>query len=387
MGAHRYAGREVSVMPGIHGATLMYQAAVLTGLCDAALTSKIYSALAEMADPENIHLRDERLVPKRRMGREIWPERPDARLNVFLHHEGILAFNYLERQHSGTVSDALELAITFSGLDRMARERNDTRAAFYGRMGRAWVRHLDKCSGGYFVRVLENGSLVENDDPTLISSTYGQRKHPLPLPPHTLAHPTQPTPLSLHGVSLLPGTRSRGSHLPHTPLPPCPRSAGFMEGSALSWSFYTPHDLAGVLAVLGPGPILQRMDELFGATTPPQTDVPDASGFIGHYVHGNEPTHHLIFWYQLLGKPDEMERLVRRAFDLYTTSADGLCGNDDAGQLSAWYVMVRLGLFPVDPLSPRLLRLRLRDRALRARTFQVWPDEMRDELRWLRTSP
>jgi len=74
------------------------------------------------------------------------------------------------------------------------------------------------------------------------------------------------------------------------------------------------------------------------------------SGFFGQYVHGNEPSHHVPYLFRLAGKPELTEYWVRRIMDeMYTTDADGLCGNEDFGQMSAWYVFSALGFYPVNP--------------------------------------
>ena len=77
---------------------------------------------------------------------------------------------------------------------------------------------------------------------------------------------------------------------------------------------------------------------------------PDISGLIGQYAHGNEPSHHVLYMYNYVGQPRKTQRRVRQVMDeLYTDQPAGLCGNEDVGQMSAWYIMSALGLYQVEP--------------------------------------
>ena len=78
----------------------------------------------------------------------------------------------------------------------------------------------------------------------------------------------------------------------------------------------------------------------------------DVTGLIGQYAHGNEPSHHVTYLYALAGRPERTQELVREIFDTqYKNKPDGLCGNDDCGQMSAWYMLSAMGFYPVDPVS------------------------------------
>ena len=82
------------------------------------------------------------------------------------------------------------------------------------------------------------------------------------------------------------------------------------------------------------------------------TTQADVTGLIGQYAHGNEPSHHVTYLYALAGKPWRTQELVREIFDTqYRPEPDGLCGNDDCGQMSAWYMFSAMGFYPVDPVS------------------------------------
>ena len=155
------------------------------------------------------------------------------------------------------------------------------------------------------------------------------------------------------------------------------------KGSALQWLFHVQHDFDGLLELLARPLLTSRLKLLFTLTNL-TTDVPDATGLIGSYAHGNEPSHHAIFWWFRLGQPATAYELLERAVRFYTDEDTGLIGNDDAGALSAWLICTALGAFPVDPTSATWLtfRPRVRDAAFRpprcgacrARAPDAWPD-------------
>ena len=92
------------------------------------------------------------------------------------------------------------------------------------------------------------------------------------------------------------------------------------------------------------------MDSLF--TVELRTQLADVTGLIGNYAHGNEPSHHVTYLYTLAGKPERTQELIRQIFDTqYRPAPDGLCGNDDCGQMSAWYMFSAMGFYPVNPVS------------------------------------
>ena len=94
----------------------------------------------------------------------------------------------------------------------------------------------------------------------------------------------------------------------------------------------------------------------------------DVSGLIGQYAHGNEPSHHVIYFFQYMGRPDLTAKYIRRVFDeFYLPKPDGLCGNDDCGQMSAWYLFSAMGFYPFNPCggeyvlgAPQLPKVTLR---------------------------
>jgi len=127
----------------------------------------------------------------------------------------------------------------------------------------------------------------------------------------------------------------------------------YCEGNAWQHSFFVPHDIGGLMGLYpSKTEFIRRLDQVFN--TPQSSDtLPDwISGYIGQYVHGNEPAHHMPYIYRLAGRADKGEAILRRLMhDFYTTEPDGLCGNEDVGQMSAWYLFSALGFYPLNPVS------------------------------------
>ena len=130
----------------------------------------------------------------------------------------------------------------------------------------------------------------------------------------------------------------------------------YTEGNAFQWSFFVPHDMDNYIAAIGGKRELEtRLDTLF--TTSSQIDGAEASGditgLIGQYAHGNEPSHHMAYLYNWTDSPwTAQERLDFIMQHFYTNQPDGIIGNEDCGQMSAWYVMSALGLYQVCPGIP-----------------------------------
>lgn len=127
----------------------------------------------------------------------------------------------------------------------------------------------------------------------------------------------------------------------------------FTEGNAWQYTWSVLHDFEGLFAQMGgKAGALKRLDEFFAARPPSPEDGDTAgmTGAIGQYCHGNEPSHHVAYLYALLGKPERTAEIVERIFRTqYFARPDGLCGNDDCGQMAAWYVFSTLGFYPVNP--------------------------------------
>lgn len=130
----------------------------------------------------------------------------------------------------------------------------------------------------------------------------------------------------------------------------------YTEGNAFQWSFFVPHDMENFITTIGGKKELEtRLDTLF--TTSSQVDGEEASGditgLIGQYAHGNEPSHHMAYLYNWTDSPWKgQERLDQIMQNFYTNEPDGIIGNEDCGQMSAWYVMSALGLYQVSPGIP-----------------------------------
>ena len=130
---------------------------------------------------------------------------------------------------------------------------------------------------------------------------------------------------------------------------------GFIEGNAWNYSLYVPHDPAGLIALMGGNKhFVPHLDSLFTMNLPDkyfaETEDITRDGIIGNYVHGNEPSHHDIYLYNWTDQPWKAQALVRMVLPkMYKPTPDGLGGNDDTGQMSAWYIFSALGFYPVSP--------------------------------------
>ncbi len=132
---------------------------------------------------------------------------------------------------------------------------------------------------------------------------------------------------------------------------------GYIEGNAWNYSLYVPHDVAGFMDLLGgPDALVEWLDGLFVMEIDDESiahneDITRA-GLMGNYVHGNEPSHHVPYMYCYAGQPWKTQARVRKIMrEMYRPEPDGLSGNDDCGQMSAWYAFSALGFYPVAPGS------------------------------------
>lgn len=125
----------------------------------------------------------------------------------------------------------------------------------------------------------------------------------------------------------------------------------YTEGNAWQYTWHVQHDVPGLIALFGgEEPFLNKLDSLF--TLKLETTQADVTGLIGQYAHGNEPSHHVTYLYALAGRPERTQELIREIFDTqYLPKPNGLCGNDDCGQMSAWYMFSAMGFYPVNPVS------------------------------------
>ena len=129
----------------------------------------------------------------------------------------------------------------------------------------------------------------------------------------------------------------------------------FTEGNAYHWTWHVLHDPQGLFGALGgTDAVLRRLDGLFTMESTVRGDgyLGDVVGLIGQYVHGNEPCHHIAYLYTLAGRRDLAAKRLAQIFrTMYRPRPDGLCGNDDCGEMSAWYLLAALGFYPVNPAS------------------------------------
>jgi len=128
----------------------------------------------------------------------------------------------------------------------------------------------------------------------------------------------------------------------------------YTESNAWQSTFAIQHDPKGLIGLFGGRePFLKKLDELFTtASTLPADAPPDIAGMVGQYAHGNEPSHHIAYLYVYAGQPWKTQSRVRSLMEtMYSPNPDGMQGNEDVGQMSAWYVMSALGFYPVDPVS------------------------------------
>jgi putative alpha-1,2-mannosidase len=130
----------------------------------------------------------------------------------------------------------------------------------------------------------------------------------------------------------------------------------FTEGNSWQYSFFVPHDVNRLIQLMGgTEPFIAKLDELFTTETKLSgRHQPDITGLMGQYAHGNEPSHHIAYLYNYAAVPSKTQARVRRIMDeFYKPTPDGLIGNEDCGQMSAWYVLSASGFYPVLPGDQR----------------------------------
>jgi len=129
----------------------------------------------------------------------------------------------------------------------------------------------------------------------------------------------------------------------------------YTEGNAWQYTWHVQHDIENLIKMMGGNEtFITKLDSLFYLehTADQAGFVADVSGLIGQYAHGNEPSHHVIYMYTYAGRKDKTQELIREVFDrFYKNEPGGLCGNDDCGQMSAWYMFSAMGFYPVNPVG------------------------------------
>ena len=169
------------------------------------------------------------------------------------------------------------------------------------------------------------------------------------------------------------GVTSKGRfNEPFSPFHSNHRADDYTEGNAWQYTWLVPHDFDGLAECFkgykhhthnnidrhfsGREALVQKLDSLFLVSSEVEGEnaSPDISGLIGQYAHGNEPSHHILYMYDYAGQPWKTAELVRRVLkEMYFAAPDGLSGNEDAGQMSAWYILSSLGFYQIEPAGGR----------------------------------
>ena len=157
-------------------------------------------------------------------------------------------------------------------------------------------------------------------------------------------------------VGFFRGKNSDGSFESLDGFNPNHQTRPFTEGNPWQYLWLVPHDVDGLVQLLGGRDVaVKRLDGLFTADSGLNEEAqPDISGLIGQYAHGNEPSHHIAYLYALMGQPRKTAKIIHQIQrELYTDQPAGLCGNEDVGQMSAWYILSALGFYQVEPCGGR----------------------------------
>lgn len=140
-----------------------------------------------------------------------------------------------------------------------------------------------------------------------------------------------------------------------TPFDPREVDFNFTEANSWQYTFFVPHDVSGLITLMGGKPaFVDKLDALFTANSKTTgREQADITGLIGQYAHGNEPSHHMAYLYNYANQPWKTQARVRQIMDsFYQPTPDGLIGNEDCGQMSAWFVLSATGFYPVTPGAP-----------------------------------
>lgn len=145
---------------------------------------------------------------------------------------------------------------------------------------------------------------------------------------------------------------------PFNPFHSSHRNDDYTEGNAWQYTWLVPHDVPGLIKLFGgKRPFVTKLDSLFTISGDlGENASPDISGLIGQYAHGNEPSHHILYMYNYVGQHDKTSEKVREVLKtMYHNDFDGLSGNEDVGQMSAWYILSSLGIYQVEPAGGRYM--------------------------------
>lgn len=142
-----------------------------------------------------------------------------------------------------------------------------------------------------------------------------------------------------------------------TPFDPFAIGRSYTEATAWQYRFFTPHDVYGLTQLFGgKEAFIANLDSLFTVSSDVVGDLADVTGLIGQYAHGNEPSHHMAYLYSYVGEPWKTQEWTRRLLDeMYQPTPEGIIGNEDCGQMSAWYILSSLGFYSVCPGSNQFI--------------------------------
>ena len=161
--------------------------------------------------------------------------------------------------------------------------------------------------------------------------------------------------ISIKHTRFMRGKMGDGSwRTPFDPISSQHRDDDYCEGNAWQYTWLVPQDVEGLIQLLGgEEAFVAKLDSLFSISSEQVEGASsDISGLIGQYAHGNEPSHHTTYLYAYAGQQWKTAKLVREICStMYTDKNDGLCGNEDCGQMSAWYVLSSMGMYPVNPAA------------------------------------
>lgn len=138
-----------------------------------------------------------------------------------------------------------------------------------------------------------------------------------------------------------------------TPFKPLAVGRAYTEATAWQYRFFVPHDVNGMMQLFGgKEEFVAALDSIFSSDLKLEGELSDITGVIGQYVHGNEPSHHIAYLYDYVGQPWKTQEMTRRLLrEMYAPTPEGIIGNEDCGQMSAWYILSSLGFYSVCPGS------------------------------------
>ena len=176
-----------------------------------------------------------------------------------------------------------------------------------------------------------------------------------------------------------------------TPFDPFAIGRSYTEATAWQYRFFTPHDVYGLTQLFGGREaFIADLDSLFMVTSEVVGDLVDVTGLVGQYAHGNEPSHHMAYLYSYVGQPWKTQEWTRRLLDeMYQPTPEGIIGNEDCGQMSAWYILSAMGFYPVCPGTDQYvlgapylpyMKVRLEN----GKTFEVKANKVSDKNRYVK---